>query len=236
MTGAWLLQQATGSQTALAAVIGAEGGHVQLSHGDVVAFGEHSLEVRATPGHTAGCLTFVTDDHHHAFTGDALLIRAAGRTDFQGGSAATLFQSVHGQILTLPDACVIHPGHDYSGRTSSTVAEERAHNPRLGGQAREQDFVAYMDNLGLPHPSRIAEALPANMRCGRPEDGVYPSAATWGPVSVSYTGVYEIAAEWVASHRPDVHILDVRAPGEIEAELGQLEGAQRIPLGGVDPL
>lgn len=231
VTGAWLMKQATGSEIGVAAAAGVEGADLHLRHGDEVVFGAQRLEVRATPGHTDGCLTFVTADHTRAFTGDALLIRGAGRTDFQAGSAAALFRSIHEQVFTLPDGCAIHPGHDYSGRISSTVEEERRLNPRLGGQAREQDFVAYMDNLGLPHPSRIDVALPANLRCGRPESGEYPHPASWGPVVVNYAGVCEIDAEWVARHRDAVHILDVRRTAELADELGTLGGALQIPLG-----
>lgn len=101
-----------------------------VGHGDKVAFGKHSLEVRATPGHTSGCVTYVLDDGVACFTGDALLIRGCGRTDFQQGDAGVLYESVHSQVFTLPDTCVVYPGHDYKGHASSTVAEERTSNPR----------------------------------------------------------------------------------------------------------
>jgi sulfur dioxygenase len=91
--------------------------------------------VRATPGHTDGCLSFVLDDHTMAFTGDALLIRGCGRTDFQQGSAERLYRSVHEQLLSLPDGCLLYPGHDYRGLTCTSVAEERRWNPRFGGAA-----------------------------------------------------------------------------------------------------
>jgi rhodanese-related sulfurtransferase len=164
------------------------------------------------------------------FTGDALLVRGAGRTDFQQGSASQLFRSIREQLFTLPDDCIVYPGHDYSGRTSSTICEERALNPRIGGKAREEDFVGYMQNLGLPHPKLLAVALPANMRSGQPEDGKAPRAPDWGPVAMTYAGVPEIPPEWVARHRREVHVLDVRSAVEFEGELGHLEGAQLIPL------
>ncbi|MGH7294722.1 MAG: MBL fold metallo-hydrolase, partial [Polyangiaceae bacterium] len=162
VTGAWLMKAALGSRIALGAVYGAANVDMPLKHGDVVRFGAQSLEVRATPGHTAGCLSFVTADHGMVFTGDALLVRGAGRTDFQQGDAALLFRSIREQLFSLPDACVVYPGHDYSGRTSSTIGEERRFNPRIGGDAREEDFVGYMRNLALPHPRQLAVALPAN--------------------------------------------------------------------------
>ena len=234
VTGAWLMRAAFGGQLALAAVYGAENVDRPLAHGDAVQFGAHALEIRATPGHTAGCLSFATGDHGMVFTGDALLVRGAGRTDFQQGDAARLFRSIREQLFTLPDACLVYPAHDYEGRTASTIGEERRYNPRIGGGAREEDFVGYMRNLGLPHPKQLAVAVPANMRAGRPEtEDAGPDAEPlppWGPVVRTYAGLPEIAPEWVARHRHDVHVLDVRSPGEFDGELGHLEGAQLIPL------
>lgn len=230
VTGAWLMKRAFGAKIALAAAYGASGVDLSLHHGDVVRFGSEALEVRATPGHTAGCLSFVTRDHTMVFTGDALLVRGAGRTDFQEGDARQLFHSIHQQIFSLPDDCVIYPGHDYQGRTSSTVGEERRFNPRIGGEAREEDFVGYMDNLGLPHPKHMAVAVPANLRSGEPEHGAAPEPPSWGPVVRTYAGVQEIAPEWVAQHRADLHVLDVRTKAELDGELGHLDGARCIPL------
>ncbi len=230
VTGAWLMREAFGSKIALAGVYHAENVDVPLSHGDVIEVGAPALEVRATPGHTSGCLSFVTSDRKLVFTGDALLVRGAGRTDFQQGDAHLLFASIRDQLLTLPDDCVVLPAHDYVGRTSSTIGEERRHNPRIGGGAREEDFVGYMQNLGLPHPKQLAIALPANLRAGKPEDGRAPAKPDWGPVVTTYAGLSEVAAEWVASHRGDVQVLDVRSPAEFDGELGHLEGAQLIPL------
>jgi sulfur dioxygenase len=230
VTGAWLMRAVLGSRIAMSATCGARNVDVPLSHDDVVRFGSRALEVRATPGHTDGCLSLVTDDHAMVFTGDALLVRGAGRTDFQQGDAHRLFRSIREQLLTLPDACAVYPAHDYEGRTSSAIGEERQHNPRIGGGAREEDFVGYMENLGLPHPKLLAVALPANLRAGEPEGGRLPLRADWGPVVTTYAGVAEIAAEWVAAHRSDVNVLDVRSPTECDGELGKLEGAQVIPL------
>jgi sulfur dioxygenase len=230
VTGAWLMKSALGGQVALAAVYGASNVDRPLTHGDIVQFGRHALRVRATPGHTGGCLSLVSDDLAMVFSGDALLVRGAGRTDFQQGSASRLFRSIREQLFTLPPECVVWPGHDYAGRTATTIGEERAFNPRIGGNAREEDFVGYMENLGLPHPKQLAVALPANMRSGQPEGGQPPPAPDWGPVTRTYAGVLEIAPEWVARHRRDLHVLDVRGAAELTGELGQLAGAQHIPL------
>lgn len=169
VTGAWMLKQQFGSAILLAATSGATGADRLLTDGDRVSFGERHLEVRATPGHTQSCLTFVLDDASMAFTGDCLLIRGSGRTDFQQGDARAMFHSVRDRILMLPSNCLLYPAHDYRGLTVTSVAEERRFNPRLGGTIGEADFVGYMDNLGLPHPKLMDIAVPANMRCGHPE-------------------------------------------------------------------
>jgi glyoxylase-like metal-dependent hydrolase (beta-lactamase superfamily II)/rhodanese-related sulfurtransferase len=230
VTGAWLMRMALGTKIGLSREYEARNVDRALVHGDTIRFGVQSLEVRATPGHTGGCVSFVTADRKMVFTGDALLVRGAGRTDFQQGDARRLFRSIREQLLTLSDECLVFPGHDYEGRTSSTIGEERLHNPRIGGGAREEDFVGYMKNLGLPHPKQLAVALPANLRAGEPEDGRLPARPDWGPVVTTYAGLSEIAPEWVASHRGAVNVLDVRSAAEYGGELGHLEGAQLIPL------
>lgn len=230
VTGAWLMKQALGSRVGLSGVYGAKNVDRPLAHGDVVRFGDHALEVRATPGHTDGCLAFVLADRRMVLTGDALLVRGAGRTDFQHGDPHRLFRSIQEQLFTLPDDCLVYPGHDYDGRTASAIGEEKAHNPRIGGGAREEDFVGYMKNLGLPHPKQLDVAVPANLRAGQPEDGQVPRAEGWGPVVTTYGGLSEVDPEWVALHRDDVVLLDVRNPHELEGELGHLRGARLIPL------
>jgi sulfur dioxygenase len=230
VTGAWLMKMALGSTIALSRAYGAANVDVPLGHGDVIRFGGETLEVRATPGHTEGCLSFVTADRGRVFTGDALLVRGAGRTDFQHGDAHRLFASIRDQLFTLSDDCIVCPAHDYEGRTSSTIREERAFNPRIGGGASEEDFVGYMRNLTLPHPKQLAAAVPANLRAGEPQDGQAPAVPAWGPVVTTYAGFPEIAPEWVARHRAQLQILDVRTPAEAMGELGQLSGAQLIPL------
>lgn len=232
VTGAWLMQRATGCRIGISSRYGdaVQGADLRLDHGDRVAFGRPYLEVRATPGHTDGCITYVTDDHRMAFTGDCLLIRGAGRCDFQQGSASTLYRSITGQIFNLPDDCLVFPGHDYSGRTLSSVGEERAHNPRIGGHADERDFVGFMENLQLPHPKQIAVAVPANLCCGKPQDEKLPRPADWGPVRWSYAGLLEIDPEWVAEHLGEVHLLDVRQREELDDRLGRIADAQFIPL------
>lgn len=135
-----------------------------LKDNEVVKFGRFEIRALATPGHTNGCMTFVVDDQAVAFTGDALLIRGCGRTDFQEGDSRVLYKSVHERIFTLPDEFRVYPAHDYRGNMESTVAEEKKYNPRL---TKDVDtFVEIMANLKLAYPKFIDKAIPANRECG----------------------------------------------------------------------
>jgi sulfur dioxygenase len=231
VTGAWRMRQCSGSLIALAEAVDAEGVNRSLRHGDRVTFGQCHLNVRATPGHTGGCLTYVLDDESMAFTGDSLLIRGCGRTDFQGGSPEQLFASVREQILTLPDDCLLYPAHDYRGITVTSVAEERRFNPRLGGDVDLGDFAGYMNNLNLPHPKLMAVAVPANLRCGRP-DGEAPAGETpdWAPLTLRFSGVWEIEPMTLLEHAAALQIVDVREAPEFIDRLGHLPDAKLVPL------
>lgn len=231
VTAAWLFHQAFQSDIVVAKVAGVEGATRPVSEGDEIRFGSQSLTVMSTPGHTNGCLTYVTADQSMAFTGDALLIRGAGRTDFQQGDASALFHSITERILTLPPTCQLYPGHDYSGRMVTTVAEERAYNPRFGGEANERDFVGYMSNLNLPHPKQIDVAVPANLRAGRPEVDRANERASWAPVAMTYAGVPEVDAVWVHEHPSAVTVVDVREPDELTGPDGRIAGSIHVPLG-----
>jgi len=231
VTGAWLLKQHCGSQILLSADAGTTMADRLLRHGDRIAFGARHLDVRATPGHTRGCLTYVLDDHGMAFTGDSLLIRGCGRTDFQQGSPERLYRSVKEQILTLPDTCLLYPGHDYRGLTVTSVGEERRFNPRLGGDINAADFAGYMNHLGLPHPRLMNIAVPANLRCGQPEgDAALPPEPDWAPLTYSFGGVWEIQPATLNEVAGQVQILDVREPGEFNDALGHIRGALLLPL------
>jgi sulfur dioxygenase len=228
VTGSWLMHRATGAAIGLAAAAGAENVTLPLEHGDRVSFGGRHLQVRSTPGHTDGCLSYVLDNHSMAFTGDALLVRGCGRCDFQQGDAHTLWRSITEQLFSLPDDCLLHPGHDYAGRTVTSVAEEKAFNARLGGRASERDFVGHMQNMKLPHPGRIAEALPGNLRSGKPRQEAV--AVAWAPLQWSYAGLPELPAEWVAEHLSDLTILDVRSAEEVAGPDGRIAASLLIPL------
>jgi glyoxylase-like metal-dependent hydrolase (beta-lactamase superfamily II)/rhodanese-related sulfurtransferase len=241
VTGAWLLKQRTGSRIMLATASAAAGADRYLSQDDVVAFGGRRLMVRPTPGHTNGCLTYVLDDRSMAFTGDCLMIRGAGRTDFQGGDAAAMYRSIHEQIFTLPDDCLLYPSHDYRGLTVTSVGEERRFNPRIGGEIGIGDFTGYMKNLGLAHPKLMDVAVPANLRCGQPQldeaaergapadpAGLEPG---WATLRYSFAGVWEIDPHGLEEHTGAVQILDVREPEEFTGPLGHIRDAILIPLG-----
>jgi len=232
VTGAWLLKQQFGSAIVFSAQSDAVGADRYVDHGDKIAFGRRHLEVRATPGHTKGCITLVLDDESAAFTGDCLLIRGSGRTDFQQGDARALYRSVRSQILTLPATCLLYPAHDYRGLTVTSVAEERQFNPRLGGEIGEADFVGYMNNLGLPHPKLIEIAVPANLRCGQPaQDASPPAEPTWAPLTFTFAGIFEIQPQALEEHATTAQIVDVRERHEFDGPLGRIHGARWIPLG-----
>jgi len=137
---------------------------LHVEHGHFIQCGQLRLEVRATPGHTDGCVSYVDHETRCAFTGDALLIRGCGRTDFQQGSSERLYESVHAQILSLPDDYLLFPAHDYKGMTVTTVGEEKKYNARL--TKSKEEFIHIMNNLNLPYPKQIDEAVPANIECG----------------------------------------------------------------------
>lgn len=231
ITGAWLLRRRLGSQIVTSQHSGAEGADRYVKEGERIEFGQRHLTVRETPGHTNGCLTYVLDDESMAFTGDALLIRGAGRTDFQQGDPGKLFRSVHEKVFRLPGNCLVYPGHDYSGRMVTTVWEEKQFNPRLGGDRNEGDFTGYMNNLGLPHPKQIAVAVPANVRCGAPENETdIPQDPEWAPLTYTYSGIWEVEPVWLEENRGGVTILDVRTEEEFSGPLGHIEGAELVPI------
>ncbi len=231
VTGAWLLKERLKSRIAVPAESGAEGADQYVKDGERVAFGRRALEARATPGHTSGCTTYVLDDRSMAFTGDALLIRGCGRTDFQEGDPQMLYRSVRSRIFSLPDECTIFPGHDYRGLTATSVGEEKLYNPRLADAILEQDFVGYMKHLGLPHPKQMEVAVPANLKCGKPQQPATPANADWAQLTYTFAGIWEVQPNWLEEHLRDVQIIDVRETAEFNGPLGHVPGAKLIPLG-----
>ena len=137
---------------------------ILVADGDTIRLGDQEIQVLETPGHTDTCVSYCIDDA--VFTGDALLIRGCGRTDFQAGDAGRLHDSIHNKLFSLPDDTIVYPGHDYNGFLSSTIGEEKAHNPRLGNNRPKQEFVDLMNALDLDPPNKIADAVPGNLECG----------------------------------------------------------------------
>ena len=136
-----------------------------ITDGEELAIGNLRLRARYTPGHTDDSYCYLMPGH--VFTGDTLLIRGSGRTDFQNGDPIAAYRSITEVLLRLPDDTLVHPGHDYRGWTVSTIGEERAHNPRLQVRSAEE-YAAIMRALDLPSPSMMDVAIPANRACGRP--------------------------------------------------------------------
>jgi len=230
VTGAWLLKNILGSEIQASSSSGIEVLDRSLGDGDNISFGSRYLNVAETPGHTDGCISFILDDQSMVFSGDCLLIRGCGRTDFQQGSALKLFHSIHDKLFLLPDNCLVYPGHDYAGRTASTIGEEKALNPRIGGLANEGDFVGYMENMQLPHPKQIDIAVPGNIKGGEPDEEHVPIKPGWAPVITTYSGSFEITPQWVAANMDKVNILDVRTEVETNEESTRIAGALLIPI------
>lgn len=163
ITSAIKLKQETGSKIVNPALDRLPCTDVGIEEGKSFQMGSIVLEPRHTPGHTDNHFCYVLNGR--VFTGDALLIDGCGRTDFQNGDAAKLYDSIHGKLFSLPDDQLVYPAHDYNGRRVSSIAQEKARNPRLGGKSREE-FIRIMANLKLAYPKFIDYALPGNRQCG----------------------------------------------------------------------
>jgi len=166
ITGSGLLRERLGCKTGLSKTSEADCADLLFEEGSCIEMGGIKLKVLSTPGHTDTCLSFYWEDDKKVFTGDSLLVRGCGRTDFQGGDPRTLYDSIHNKLFTLPKHTMVMPGHDYQGRTSSTIDEEIRFNPRLGSGKTVEEFIEIMTHLNLAEPKKIKEAVPANKNCG----------------------------------------------------------------------
>lgn len=164
ITGSGKIREQVGSRAVAHRNSGSDCADILVTEDDVIMLGDQAIKVLETPGHTNTCMSFRIDGI--VFTGDALLIRGCGRTDFQSGDAGTLYESIHTRLFCLPDDTIVYPAHDYNGFSSSTIGEERTHNPRLGRNRPKQEFVDLMNSLELEPPRKIAEAVPGNLECG----------------------------------------------------------------------
>jgi sulfur dioxygenase len=167
ITGSGLLREKLGSKSVVHRDAGARCADLLVTDGVLLQVGDMEIEVRSTPGHTTGCVSYVVGDR--VFTGDSLLIGGCGRTDFQQGDAGQLYDSIHNRLFTLPPDTLVFPGHDYNGNTVSTIRQEMAINQRLGGGKSRDEFIGIMKNLKLAYPKYIDQALPANQSCGQPK-------------------------------------------------------------------
>ena len=212
ITSAALLAEHTGARTAAPAGCGIGTAAVQLQHGQTLQFGGETLRALHTPGHTSGSMSFTWRDH--VFTGDTLLIGGCGRTDFQSGSAEDLYRSITLQLFTLPDATTVWPGHDYQGRTRSTIGTEKNGNARIAGKTLAE-FVATMDSLNLPRPRRMDEAVPANLSSGVRHDAG-SAGSTQAQAAAGYAGDVspELACAWWQAG--EAVLVDVRTDAERE--------------------
>ncbi|BAZ37131.1 putative hydroxyacylglutathione hydrolase [Calothrix sp. NIES-4101] len=165
ITGTDTLRQITGCVAIVPENSYAVGGNRYIRDGDILKLGSVEIQAIATPGHTDSHMTYLVNKTH-LLTGDALFIRGCGRTDFQNGDAGSLYDAVTQKLFTLPDETLVYPGHDYQGRTVSTIGEEKQWNPRFAGRSRNQ-FIELMNNLKLPFPKKMNEAVPANQNCGK---------------------------------------------------------------------
>jgi glyoxylase-like metal-dependent hydrolase (beta-lactamase superfamily II) len=165
ITGAAKIREKTRAKTVLSAEANVDCADILLHDGDILQFGGQTLKALSTQGHTDSCMSYYISGM--VFTGDSLMIRAAGRTDFQQGSSAKLYESITKKLYALPDETIVYPGHDYKGMTSSTIGAEKKNNPRIGLDKSEADFIKIMSELNLAMPKKLHEAVPANLKCGR---------------------------------------------------------------------
>jgi sulfur dioxygenase len=168
LTGARRLKELTGCRIAYPAMIDAPCADIGIKEGTPFHLGNVVLHPLFTPGHTDHHHAYLidTDTHKLLFSGDALLIDACGRTDFQSGDAAALYRSIHDKFFSLPDETLVYPCHDYEGRFVSSIAQEKTRNPRLGQNKTLQAFLAIMEAMDLPYPRKIDFAVPGNEHCG----------------------------------------------------------------------
>lgn len=191
---------------------------MRVSDGDRVTIEGLCLEAMYTPGHTDDSYSYLMGDR--VFTGDTLLIRGTGRTDFQNGSARAQYDSIFNRLLKLPEETMVFPAHDYKGDTVSTIGEEKRYNPRLQVKSID-DYVELMNNLHLPNPKMMDVAVPANMHVGLHQD------------ELAKEGLALSARDAIASlGRPDILLVDLRESGE-RAKHGTLAGAMHAPYPGI---
>jgi len=222
-TAAWDLQALVAARVAMHTRAPAPHIDVHVEDGQELAVGHLRLMVLHTPGHTPDGISLFAGDR--VFTGDTLLIHGTGRADFAGGDAGAQYDSITRKLFTLPNNTLVYPAHDYRGHSHSTIGDEKQHNPRLAGRTRAA-YVELMNNLDLPLPEKIQEALQANLSAIEDGSVQFPSLSKLS--AVRQLTPAEVNARLVAATPP--LLLDVREPDEFSAELGHIAGSVLVPL------
>jgi glyoxylase-like metal-dependent hydrolase (beta-lactamase superfamily II)/rhodanese-related sulfurtransferase len=214
ITGLGALRDKTHCITVMGEQTKADVVSMRLSDGDKLTIEGVSLEAIYTPGHTDDSYSFIMPDR--VFTGDTLLIRGTGRTDFQNGDPRAQYESIFGRLLKLPEATLVYPAHDYKGDTVSTIGEEKAYNPRLQVKSVDE-YVALMNNLKLANPKMMDVAVPANMKVGLHQEEI--ARRGWALSAAEALGLIG---------QPDVALIDLREKTERERH-GSIPGSLHVP-------
>lgn len=222
-SGALELGDLAGTPVAMHRLAPAPHVRIHVEDGQVLKVGDEELRVLHTPGHTPDSISILARDC--VFTGDVLFIHGTGRADFAGGDAGIQYDSITRKLFTLPDAVLVFPAHDYRGHTQSTIGDEKRSNPRLAGKTRD-DYITLMNNLGLPLPDGIQEAL-------QPNQSDLDAGALKFPTLSQLNQVRQLNAaelrDRIASSNPPM-LVDVREEEEYRGELGHIAGARLMPL------
>jgi sulfur dioxygenase len=222
-SGALELSELTGTPVAMHRLAPAPHVSIHVEDGQVLKVGDEELRILHTPGHTPDSISLLAKDR--VFTGDVLFIHGTGRADFAGGDPGIQYNSIVRKLFTLPDQTLVFPAHDYRGHTQSTIGEEKQSNPRLAGKSRD-DYINLMNNLGLPLPDGIQEAL-------QPNQSDLDAGALKFPTLAQLNQVRQLTAaelrDRIAGANPPM-LIDVREENEYRGELGHIAGAHLIPL------
>jgi sulfur dioxygenase len=223
-SGAFELGELTGARVAMHRLAPAPHVKLHVDDGDVLRVGDLELRVLFTPGHSPDSISLLAADR--VFTGDTLMIHGTGRTDIVGGDPGDSFDSITDKLFTLPDHIMVFPAHDYRGHSCSTIGDEKRSNPRLASKSREQ-YVELMNNLGLPLPDGIQEAMQPNESDVDSSILAFPKLAQLN--QVRQVDARELNDRLTASE--PLLLVDVRQAEEYRGELGHIAGSRLIPLG-----